>query len=551
MASSQTQEKSKWPILKKLLLLLKPELKDYWILIAYASILGVLSLAVPVAVQSFVNTVAFGSLFQPVLVLAIFLLVVLGFSAVIQALNYFTLEILNRRLSVRFTLHLAKQIPILSQGGSRAVDASNRYFELSYFQKILTPIVLDGFGIVLQTLVGLILLAFYHPVFLAFDILIVIAIVFVMFPLAPKGIQHSIAESSLKYEIGGWFQSLAMNASAFRTRQSQDFVSEHTNQLAHRLLDVREKAFFYPFLQNIGALVIFAIGSALLLGLGGYLVMKEQLTLGQLVAAEIVVSSILGGVAKFGSKLGSFYDLLASAKKMEALFPHDSESSEQGFQLPEGFEGRALSVNFDMSAIDPSVPHLVAQFPPGTWTQMSSWPENISETFQSSLLGNLKGRSEFTVDGISSSLLSKGVWIPYVLDLSGIQVFNTDLKGNLFLNSVPDAKLTNDVLESLGLLKVVNSWSEGLGSQLFFDQEDLSFSLKLKFAVARSIFAKPNFLILSDNFCRCLPGKLDEVLSVIQRFCPDSTVIVFSDTAPKEGLFDSRISLEAGQWKIK
>ncbi|MBX9766862.1 MAG: hypothetical protein K2X47_06285 [Bdellovibrionales bacterium] len=549
MALAAASENARWPVFRKLLKVLQPELGDYWILLVYASTLGVLSLAVPVAVQSFVNTVAFGSLFQPVLVLAVFLLVVLGFSAGIQALNYFTLEILNRRLAARFIMRLAVQIPKLARSGSRPIDATNRFFELWYFQKVLTTIVLDGFGILLQTVVGLVLLAFYHPVFLAFDILLVIAIGLVLLPLASNGIRFAIQESDLKYEIGSWFQSIASNSAVFGTPQGLSYISEKANQLGNRLLDVREKAFFFPFLQNIGALSIFAIGSSLLLGIGGYLVMKEQLTLGQLVAAEIVVSSLLGGVAKFGSKLGAFYDLLASAKKIESLLGEGETAHEKSLVLPEGFFGSAVNISIDLSGVGPSLPPLKAQFSPGTWTQLSHLPQGVLELVGACLKGAADHRSAIEVDGISGALLPDGAWSSYVLDPSDSRIFDSSLKENLFLSQIPELKFANDVLESLGLLSLVKEAPQGIERQLYFDSGDLSESEKLKVALARCIFAKPPFLVLSDSFCQSLSAGSADLLLKVKKFCPETTVVAISGGPLLEGLFTQRVFLEAGKWK--
>jgi len=59
-----------------------------------------------------------------------------------------------------------------------------------------------------------------------------------------------------------------------------------------------------------------AVASALLLAVGGWLVLQGQLTIGQLVAAEIVVSSVLAGVAKLGKQLESYYDLATALEKL-------------------------------------------------------------------------------------------------------------------------------------------------------------------------------------------------------------------------------------------
>lgn len=81
--------------------------------------------------------------------------------------------------------------------------------------------------------------------------------------------------------------------------------------VAGYLID-RSSHFAVLMRQHIGAAVLQAFASALLLGLGGWLVIRGQLTLGQLVAAELVFGLVLTGVTKLGRHLEKFYDLTAS-----------------------------------------------------------------------------------------------------------------------------------------------------------------------------------------------------------------------------------------------
>ena len=71
----------------------------------------------------------------------------------------------------------------------------------------------------------------------------------------------------------------------------------------------------------------------MLLGLGGWLVIQGQLTLGQLVAAELIVMLIVGSFAKLGKHMESFYDLLTSVDKLGHLFDLPIEAHNKLFHL--------------------------------------------------------------------------------------------------------------------------------------------------------------------------------------------------------------------------
>lgn len=71
--------------------------------------------------------------------------------------------------------------------------------------------------------------------------------------------------------------------------------------------------------QIVGSFLLQAIASASLLAIGGWLVINQQMTLGQLVAAEIVVALVTSNITKFGKHLEMLYDLLASLDKLGHL----------------------------------------------------------------------------------------------------------------------------------------------------------------------------------------------------------------------------------------
>jgi ABC-type bacteriocin/lantibiotic exporter with double-glycine peptidase domain len=97
--------------LERLWGLLKPEWPDIWIVIVFALVIGLLTLATPIAVETLVNTVAFGRFLQPVVILSLMLLAFLAFAGAIRGLQTYVVEIIQRRLFARITADLAYRLP--------------------------------------------------------------------------------------------------------------------------------------------------------------------------------------------------------------------------------------------------------------------------------------------------------------------------------------------------------------------------------------------------------------------------------------------------------
>ena len=74
-------------------LILAPERSVYALAVIYGAAIGILTLSIPISVQVLISTVANTAQAEPVVILAIALLVLLAFSALFMALQYFALEL--------------------------------------------------------------------------------------------------------------------------------------------------------------------------------------------------------------------------------------------------------------------------------------------------------------------------------------------------------------------------------------------------------------------------------------------------------------------------
>ncbi|MCA9053013.1 MAG: ABC transporter ATP-binding protein, partial [Planctomycetaceae bacterium] len=303
--------------------LLKPEAGDIWIILLFALVAGVLAMATPLAIEALVSTVTFGRLLQPIVVLSLMLLAFLAFQASIRGMQTYVVEIIQRRLFARIVGDLAYRLPradLESMHGHPGRELVNRFFDVVTVQKITAQLLLDGVSVVLNTLIGMTVLGFYHPWLLGFDVVLLAMIAFAILVLGRGAVKSSIEESKCKYRMAAWLEDLAGSPIAFRHDGGAQFAMERANRLTFEYLSERRRHFRILMRQIIFALGLQAMASTALLGLGGWLVIDGQLTLGQLVAAELIVTMIVGSFAKLGKHMESYYDLMASVDKLGYLF---------------------------------------------------------------------------------------------------------------------------------------------------------------------------------------------------------------------------------------
>jgi ABC-type bacteriocin/lantibiotic exporter with double-glycine peptidase domain len=116
-------------------------------------------------------------------------------------------------------------------------------------------------------------------------------------------------------------------------------------EVEHALADVeavlgqwskaRDKYYGVHFRQFIGIAVIQVLASTLLLAIGGWLIYAGELTVGQLVAGELMMTAALAGVGQLGKLLPKFYEVLAATGKAGEVLDLQRHR-ELGATLPAG-----------------------------------------------------------------------------------------------------------------------------------------------------------------------------------------------------------------------
>ncbi len=308
--------------LRRIMAMLSYESSDLFSILIFSFVSVILGMATPLTIEILVNTIGFGRSFQPIFVLSFVLLGVLFLSSAFKFLQIIVVELMQRRLFVRIVGDLAHRLPNVNRStleGIHGPELVNRFFDIMTIQKSTASLLLDGVTIVMQTLIGTLLLAFYHPYLLGFDVVLILCMTLVTYLLGRGGIRTAIDESMVKYSIAHWLQDVIASPTAFKLHGGTDLCVDRANRLTVDYLVARRRHFLVLVRQMIFALLLLPLALTSLYALGGYLVISNQLTLGQLVAAELVVGVIVGAFAKGGKSIEAFYDLMSATDKVGHL----------------------------------------------------------------------------------------------------------------------------------------------------------------------------------------------------------------------------------------
>ena len=123
---------------KQLWALLAPESSFLWVIIIYGGAISVMTLAVPIAVQTLINSIAnIGSL-RAVYSLALALLLILLSYGALSALRVWMVELYRRRVFARLSAEISYRVvraPHWVFEGRRNMGMTHRYFDIMIFQK--------------------------------------------------------------------------------------------------------------------------------------------------------------------------------------------------------------------------------------------------------------------------------------------------------------------------------------------------------------------------------------------------------------------------------
>ncbi len=489
---------------RKALDLIRSDSRDVGVIAIYAAGVGVLSLALPIAVQVLVNTVAFGTVLQPIVVLSLLLGGGLIFAATLRALQMWVVEIVQRRVFVRLVSALSDRLPrvhVKAFERAHGPELVNRFFDVFTAQKAVASLLLGGIESALTVLVGLVVLAFYHPVLLGLGVLILLSVSLVVFVLGRGAAKSAIIESKQKFAVAGWLEEMTRHLFSLKVAGSESFARARLDTLASDWLDARQHHFRIVFRQILATLGLQVLTSVALLGVGGWLVIERELTIGQLVAAELIVTAVVAALNKLGGKLESAYDLVAAADKLGVLLSLPTERS--GGQ-PLRCVGGARVVMENVSTEDGLVSNLDLDLGAEDRLMVRGNPER-RQALTELLFGMREPKAGVVfIDGHDT----RDVELTTLRSRVAVVRDPENLPGSIADNLRAAApKLTSselwELLEQVGLRDVVQRLPNGLRTEILPSGSPLSRDAALRLTLARALATRPALLVLD--------GVLDHV----------------------------------------
>ena len=533
----------------QLKLLAKPEVGFIKSIIIITLTISFLNLGVPLAIQTIVNNIVVRTIIQPLIVMSCLLFFILSCCGLLQAIQTYTVEILQRRLFIRYGLVIGERLTAYQDQKfkkANSPDLINRYFDVMTMQSNMVIFFVNGFGFIIQFLIGFSLLIFYHPYFLGLAAFMALFLIFTWYFFGPDGVKAGSPEADGKYNVVSWIEELSRVRNIFTSDNGKSFSNNKINTLFNRWLVVRNRLFKFQFRQHIALQVFSVVMNILLLLLGGFLVLKQQLSTGQLVAAALVVNSIVSNIPNLQSFFFSVYNYSTSLDMIARFYDFPLEQEKGELLAPKSYDFKFDNLRFE--------PNYLFNFEYKERSKNLIFVKSFSslEHFYDGVMG-------FT-DQVSGNVMFDGKLIQD-LDIGEIRnhiqliAYDQFFSGTVLenLTGLGSKKLftqteLQDVLMRVGLFENIDKLPQKLETQIRPNGFPFTKSQLLAIQVAKAILLQPKILMVTPDYEQISTYKRKLIYREILNRQNDWTLLFFTQRFHK-GSFDRYSVLERNKMK--
>ena len=312
-------------LMKQLSVAMKAEKRIMYLIFSYAVAVAFFSLIIPLTVQELVSTFSYAV--QPVMIwtLTAIMLTVLLFVGLFKTFHFYAVDVIQRRVMARITVAMVEQLPRNRFKTSQAQYLSNFFMETVFMQRALSTLLFDLINVVVGGTVGMILLMVYHPYFLMYNLLLMAGFAITFFVLSRGALRTTLDMSHAKYDVFRWVQEVSQNSLQFKATDSRPYILQKTNDLLNRYVDCRKARFRVLVRQYIGSVGGQAFAQAAALGMAAYLMAVGQLTLGQVVAVQAVVSALVISFDTLIKNMGFVYYFFTALTHLDTVFNQEQD----------------------------------------------------------------------------------------------------------------------------------------------------------------------------------------------------------------------------------
>mgnify|MGYP000225697319 FL=1 len=518
--------------LKRVQALIKDHKKEITSIYLFSILGGIVNLSLPLGVQTIIGLVMGATMVTSIYVL-IFLVVLGVFLMGLFQINQMKIiESIQQKIFAHYAYEFADRIPKLDlkQMDKYFIpEKVNRFFDTLNIQKGFAKLLLDIPVATVQIVFGIILLSLYHPLFIILGLILLLLLGLILIYTSQKGIETSIEESNYKYGVAGFFGEIARTIKTFKFSQGSDLNLQRTDENVLGYLSARTKH-FQVLLFQYKSLLFFKIAlTTLMLTLGSYLLINQQLNVGEFVAAEIVIMLVISAVEKLIISLDSAYDVITGLEKLGSVTDSPIEKSgDLELTSRVGVEIEMKNFTFEFEAGKPILESISVHIHSGEKVQLVGPEGSGKSMFMRILTGNY---IDFRGTLLINKVPIKNYSLANLRMHTGILLQDQEIFGGTVYENISLGKseitpaLILETAKELGIADFLNHFPLGFDSYIEPIGKKTPQSIVKKILLLRALSGDKRLLLL-ENPWNGLDAELAEKLRIYLLKKSNATVII-------------------------
>ncbi|WP_254412440.1 ATP-binding cassette domain-containing protein [Dyadobacter diqingensis] len=520
----------------------------------YAGLSGLIQLSLPVGIQAIIGFVLGAAMVTSIYVLIF--LVVAGVAAVglLQINQMKVIERIQQKIFTRNAFEFADIIPrfdLVKTDSYYLPEKVNRFFDTLNVQKGLSKLLLDVPIATIQIVLGLLLLGLYHPFFIVFGIVLLLILWLIFTFTGKSGLDSSLRESVFKYKVAGWLQDMARVINTFKIAHGNHLNLQKTDTFVSGYLDSRSSHFKVLLFQYKTLVFVKVAITTAMLTVGTYLLLNQQLNIGEFIAAEIVILTVINAVEKLIVNLDSAYDVVTGLEKLATVTENMTERDGK-FKLANPEKGIDLEL-IDFSFAFPGgkiiLENTSLHIPSGSRVCIRAQRGSGKSTLLKILGGFYHEYSgSILVNNIPlTSYESQSLRENFGVFFSQKEVFNGSILENITMDRKGITPETiNQLAEKTGLLHDLKMPVHGLETSITSNGKNVRGTVLRSIMLLRALLNEPSLLLLEEPWAGFEEPVKEKIISYLINRPPHVTVIVVTQDEAFASRCDYIISLNSG-----
>ncbi|CAG5010983.1 MULTISPECIES: ATP-binding cassette domain-containing protein [Dyadobacter] len=502
----------------------------------YAILSGVVNLSLPLGIQAIISFVLGASMVTSIYVLIT--LVVIGVAAVglMQINQMKIIEKIQQKIFTRYAFEFADKIPrfdLIKTDGFYLPEKVNRFFDVLSVHKGISKLLLEVPIASIQIVFGLALLSIYHPFFILFGLSLLLVLSLIFRLTGANGLKTSLQESVNKYKTVGWLEEMARINNPFKLAYDAHFNLTRTDTNVSKYLQSRTDHFGVLLFQYKTLMITkVAITLAMLAG-GSYLLLEQEINVGEFIAAEIVVLTVINAVEKLIINLDSVYDVVTGLEKLATITENLSEQT-GSITLDSVEKGIGIDL-IDFSFAFPSGKTIFSgvniHIPSGSLVGVYATGMSGKSTFLKILAGHFQ---QFSGSLLINKVPLRNYRLPSLrkrlsLYLNEKDIFIGSVLENILVgrNHISSQEIVN-LAEKTGLSGFLDALPEGFETQVAPNGKNLPSQYVKRISLLRALLDNPLLLLLEDPWEGMGGPEKQKMMGYLASKRGQSTVVIAS-----------------------